>query len=224
MKKKRLKYDEYGELIEKNTARSVFNFTIAAISVLIFAVVLWRIWQTRDSRLVDSVIRTKPVARAAAQDSLHIALPGSPLPFFTGSDGLKVRVSEPTTTMDAEGRIQIRSIHVLSFADSLQLSVKLNNKYLSASDLDFYLKIYRADLKYDLIPCGARLTDERGGYTFMRLDFSGLALSEKDVVRLVVAPSGSSPDSPSPVLNIKIVSPEIYSHLEPLLDFALTEP
>lgn len=221
MKKERLKYDEYGELIEKNRARSVFNFAVASVSVLIFAVVIWRIWQARDSALVRSVIRTKAVGRAAAQSELQIALPGSVLPFFTGG-ALSVRVSEPTTTMDAEGRIQIRSIHLLSFADSLQLSVKLNNKYLNCDDLDFYIKIIRSDLSTEAVPCGTRLDDRRSDYSFLRLDFPSCSVGESDVARLIVVASGSGPDS-KPLLNLKIVSPEIYSHSEKLSGFAFAE-
>ena len=223
-KQPKLKYDEYGELIEKNRARTAFNFATAAISVLIFAVVLWRLWQARDSDVVSSVIRTKPVGRAIAQNELCVALPGSVPPFYSGDAGpLTVRVSEPTTTMDAEGRIQIRSIHLLSFADTLQLSVKLNNKYLNCENLDFYLKVIRPDLTVSLVRCGERLTDKRSDYSFLRLDFPSCSVGEKDTVRLIVTPAGSGADAKA-LLNLKIVSPDVYSHKEKLTDFKLAEP
>ncbi len=125
--------------------------------------------------------------------------------------------------MDADGRIQIRNVHLLSFADSLQLSVKLNNKYLNGDELDYWLKVIRPDLSVDFVPCGTRLSDKRSGYSFWRLDFPSCGIGEKDTVRLIVVPKGSPPDA-KPTLNLKLLSPDVYSHTENLSDFRFVEP
>ncbi|MBQ9544428.1 MAG: hypothetical protein IJV00_04800 [Clostridia bacterium] len=72
-------------------------------------------------------------------------------------------------------------------------------------------------------PAGVVLSDARNDYSFLRLEFPDCTLSSSGVARLIVVPSGSSPDSPATVLNLKIVSPEIYVHSEPLSGFPSVE-
>ena len=208
--KRKPKYDEYGELITKNPARTVFNAVMASVSALIFAVIFIRLWMNRPSDISERTVLTRDTARAVSALRLGAALPDSPKPSpASPADRLVTTRWEPTVTMDAQGRIQVTGITEIPAARQIQLTVRLNTKYYPSDSLSFALMISPVSGEpYYVTPCGA-LSDERSGVAFLRLVFSVPEPDSRASVRLVAAPTDDIQYKKT-FLNIKIASPDVY--------------
>ncbi len=208
--KRKPKYDEYGELITKNPARTVFNAVMASVSALIFAVIFIRLWMNRPSDISDRTVLTRDPARAVRVLRLGGPRPEPPKPSKTPPADQLVTVRwEPTVTMDAQGRIQVTGITEIPAARQIQLTVRLNTKYHSPDSLAFALMIAPVSGEpYYVTPCGA-LSDQRSGVAFLRLVFSVPDPDSRAAVRLVAAPPDDAQYKKT-YLNIKIASPDVY--------------
>ena len=214
--KKKLKYDEYGNIEEKSRFGNALSILVIMISAAIFALVFLRIFQMRDSEISEKIIMDEYAHKAYSYCALDLNLPGKNDPrfFFSPQDNIKFSCYSvhPSTTMDVDGRLQIRNVYYLDSADNLQMTVRLNTRYYDKNnglDYDLRLKLIDAEGNVSYVESSYALTDVRWGYTFIRVAFSGVDLSDNQNVRLQILPLNSAPGDAA-YANIKVYGSDVY--------------
>jgi len=216
MKKKKLKYDEYGNIEEKSRFGNALSILVIMISVAIFAVIFLRIYQARDSEISDRIIMDDHAHKAYSYCALDVKLPqeDDPHSFFFPEDGLKFNCYSvhPATTMDADGRLQIRNVYYLDSADNLQMTIRLNTRYYGKNNglgYDLRLKLIDEHGNVSYTESTYSVSDVRWGYTFIRVAFSNVDLSDVPSVRLQLLPQNSKPGDAA-YANIKVFGSDVY--------------
>lgn len=216
--RKEIKVDEYGNPVEKSRVGTAFTVMMGLISLAIFLIVFLRIFQARDSKISDDVILDRFAYRFYSAAALQVKLP-------TEEDGTQCFQPlahsrfccysvHPSTTMDTDGRIQLREVYYLESADNLQMTLRLNTKYYpeeSGLGYDFALRLIDAeDGSSEYCTEYYLKADVRNGYTFLRIAFTGVELKEAPAVRLLMLPQGAEPTD-SAYLNLKVYGSDVYT-------------
>ena len=229
MRKKEQKVDEYGNPVEKSPTRTAFGVLVGMISAALFLIVFLRIWQARDAQISDRILLDGATSRCYSAYSLGQKAPSreaSPL-FFSpsGRPAFLCHSLHPSTTMDTDGRIQVKHVYYLQSAQNLQMTVRLNTRYYPQDNglgYRFILKILNADGSVAYCTNSYQQQELRYGYTFLRLAFTGLSLRPDQTVRLQMLTKNGQPGDDA-FLNLKIFGADVYAQQESpaSLDFML---
>ncbi|MPM35501.1 hypothetical protein SDC9_82094 [bioreactor metagenome] len=186
-----------------------------AIAAALYLFLFGRLYIARDTSLTKTVILDPNAVSRRTESILQLPMPDrSPLYMISkvAAEGHReffgVTRCDPTTTMDPEGRIQIRYITYLTSAHNLQFSMKVNTKYHPV-DKDGYLPydIYITARcpggqthKYNMSYCASENT--LGYYTF-RFGFNDININlEEETVYLYIK------DGNKTLLSLKLAGPQ----------------
>lgn len=216
--RKKVIVDEYGNQVEKSVVGTAFHLLMGLISLAIFLVVFARMFQTRDSAIADDILLDPSAYRLYSAANLQVKLPDTHGGFDLFQPLAPSRFVcfsvHPSTTMDSNGRLQVRQVFYLASAGSLQLTLRLNTKYYPQDQglgYDFALRLIDGkDGTATVCTDYQLISDVRSGYTFLRIAFGGLHLEENTAVRFLMLPRGAEPTDSS-YLNLKIFGSDIYT-------------
>ena len=192
------------------------------ISLVVYAVIFYRIFISSDTSTAKDIVLDKSGEHARLESFLQLSLPGEDGPvsklFQNADEGhppyFVVYSIDPITTMDEEGRIQMRNAVYLETAKSLQFALKVNTKYHDVDEVgklkyDVYLNVERKGGVITRHDVSFTTTTSRSNYATTKYGFNDVNFNIKeDSVYLVIEDEGKT------VLKLLLTDETIHSQKE----------
>ena len=192
-----------------------FGRIILIISLLVYAVLFYRIFISSDTSTAKEILLDTSCEHSMLESFLQLPLPDKDSPVSdisrNASEGhppyFVIYSLDPITTMDKEGRIQMRNAVYLETARNLQLALKVNTKYHETDEegkllYDIFLEVEhmggestRHDISFTKTTSRSNYATTRYGFNDVNFDIARDKVTlkikdgDKTVLSLVVSDS-----------------------------------